>query len=527
MALSFIEQFNLARRASAPLVAIRTPDIEATIKTITLHKDEHGKFVHAASPIILHDCVRGVTGANEQGKQAIRACFGSDPAAVAPPIEALVKAKDLPKETIFFMANLHRFFLDPLVVQGIANLRNVFKTNTRTLVIVCPDVTLPPEIAQDVVVLDEPLPDENMMEAIVAQTYDAVDLPHPPPELMARAKDALCGLPAFGAEQVCAMSIRKKGMDLEFLWERKRQQIEQTPGLKVWRGAQRFADIGGCTNVKTFLTAVMNGKDRPRAIVFQDEIEKQYAGAAGDLSGTTQELLGEQLSFMQDHDSAGVMSIGHPGVAKSDIAKALGNEAGIPTIQLVLGNAKGGIIGESNANMRTILKVIEAVSQGRALWIATCNDIKSLPPELRNRYTFGTFFYDLPTILEREVIWNIYFEKFGLKDREKPADTGWNGREIKNCCLLAHRLGIPLRDAAKYIIPMYTSSSERIAALRNEADNRYISAAYSGPYKKPEGMDESYQPEELVVAVATMRRKINPGEGGEPVRKGGKKESVN
>ncbi len=510
MALSFLEQFNLARRASAPLIAVRTPDIEATIKTIALNKD------NANSPMVLHDCVRGLTAVNDpQGKALVRAL--GEPAALANPVEMLVKAMQMPKESILFMANLHRFFQDPAVVQAIWNLRGAFKTNTRTLVIVCPDVTLPPEIAQDVLVLDEPLPDANRLEAIVAETYSAVKQPNPAAETMSRAVDALCGLAAFPAEQVCAMSIRKNGMDLEQLWERKRQQIEQTPGLKVWRGQQRFKDIGGCENIKKFLTSVMNGKDRPRAIVFQDEIEKQFAGGeGGDLSGTTQELLGNQLSFMQDHDSTGIMSIGHPGVAKSDIAKAFGNEAGVPTIQLDLGNAKGSLVGESNANMRAILKVIEAVSQGRALWIATCNNIQGLPAELRSRYTFGTFFYDLPTPSERNLIWNIYFAKFDLKDTDRPSDTGWNGREIKNCCLLAHRLNIPLREAADYIVPLSTSAAERITSLRKEADGRYISAAYPGPYKAPEGMDET-EPERMVVAVGIMnapKRKISTGSGG-------------
>ena len=46
------------------------------------------------------------------------------------------------------------------------------------------------------------------------------------------------GLAAYPTEQVLAMSITKKGLDLERLWERKRQAVEQTPGLSVWRGGE-------------------------------------------------------------------------------------------------------------------------------------------------------------------------------------------------------------------------------------------------------------------------------------------------
>ena len=58
------------------------------------------------------------------------------------------------------------------------------------------------------------------------------------------------GLAAFPAEQALAMSLVKRELDTEDLWERKRQIIEQTPGLSVWRGGETFEDIGGVENVK-------------------------------------------------------------------------------------------------------------------------------------------------------------------------------------------------------------------------------------------------------------------------------------
>ena len=506
MPLSFIEQFQAARRVSTPDIFICTPDIESTIKAIALHKN------NAGAPIALWDCMRGLTAVNEpQGKAMVQTvCGGQKGDSLKDPADMLVAALKMPKESILFMANLQMFIRSEFVIQALWNTRDAFKTNTRTLVGLGPDIKLPKEIASDVLVLNEPLPDEKQLEQIVLDTYSAVSQPKPKDEILSRAKDALCGLAAFPAEQVCAMSIRTTGLDLDQLWERKRQQIEQTGGLSVWRGPQKFEDIGGCDNIKTFLTRVMNGKDRPRAVIFQDEIEKQFAGAGGgDLSGITQELLGNQLSFMQDNNATGIILIGHAGVAKSDIAKAFGNEAGIPTIQLDLGGAKGSLVGESNANMRNILKVIQAVSQDKSIWICTSNNIENLPPELRRRYSFGTFFFDLPTPAERALIWNIYFKKFNLTDRKKPWDSGWTGAEIKNCCLLSHRLEIPLEEAAKLIVPLSVSASDRIAKLRNDADGRYITAAApGGVYRKPEGADEPQEDTTTtLVAVAEVKSK--------------------
>ena len=73
---------------------------------------------------------------------------------------------------------------------------------------------------------------------------------------------------------------QSRQLNTEDLWERKRQIIEQTPGLSVWRGGETFEDIGGVENVKSFLRAVLAGINPPRVIVFIDEIEKAFAGTA-------------------------------------------------------------------------------------------------------------------------------------------------------------------------------------------------------------------------------------------------------
>ena len=542
MTLSLIQQFNKARCASTPLIAIQTPDIQATINAIAADK-ENARF-----PILQWDCVRGLTPANDPSGRAVCARILENKASksLCNPVEMLdrlnkpSKQQDqrradnmipipdaLPEGGIIFMSNLHKHFI-PETIQALWNLRDAFKVDSRTLVILCPTITLPAEISGDVLVLNEPLPNEAQLLSIVNDTYEAVSKPLPTPDSAAKAVDALCGLAAFSAEQVCAMSVTADGLDLAQLWERKRQQIEQTPGLSVWRGNQKFSDIGGCGNIKEFLTAVKNGKDRPRAVVFQDEIEKQLAGSGGDTSGTTQELLQMQLTYMQDHNSTGVMFIGHPGVAKSDIAKSFGNEAGIPTIQLDLGSAKDSYVGNSNKNMAMILKVIEATSQDRAIWIATCNNIRNLPPELKRRYSYGTFFFDLPTQSERTLIWNIYLNKFGINPKlKKPNDLGWTGAEIKNCCLLAHRLEKTLEEAAEYIAPIFVTDPERIATLRSEADNRYISAATSGFYKKPEGAEEPPETEVVGVAVFAQKNKRSIKTAEPPKGDKGGKNNVN
>jgi SpoVK/Ycf46/Vps4 family AAA+-type ATPase len=140
---------------------------------------------------------------------------------------------------------------------------------------------------------------------------------------------------------------------------------------------------------------------------------------------------------------------------------------------------QNSLVGGSGERLRAALQVVDAVSMGRSLWIATCNSIASLPPELRRRFTLGTFFFDLPSADERQAIWNIYLTKWGLSD-ELPSDDGWTGAEIKECCRKAWRLKLSLKESAEYIVPVSRSAADQIETLRRQATGRFLSASIPG-----------------------------------------------
>lgn len=484
---TMIQKFQAARRVSAPLVAIKTFDATATMASLL-------KAVSEQAPQVRWDAAGGFGWLNAAGGAALDAVLdGAEPSEVTFPAQALTLARKLPAGTVLFAFNLHRYLTGgpgdpagPLVIQAVANLRDEFKTNRRTLVILCPSITIPPEIGSDVLVLDEPLPDREAVAGIVKDIHKAAKLDAPEPKALDKAVDALRGLPAFPAEQATAMSLDPKSrmLDIEALWERKRAMIEETPGLSVWRGGESFADVGGVRQAKKFLTAVRDGRDAPRAVVFIDEIEKALAGATGvgDSSGVSQSQLMQLLVFMQDRQASGSIFVGPPGAAKSMLAKAFGAEAGIPTIALDLGAMKGSLVGESEARLRTALKVIDAVADGNALFIATSNNISALPPELKRRFTYGTFFFDLPDKEERQAIWKLYLDKFELLDKPD-IDKPYTGAEIRQACLLAYRLRMSVLDAGEFIVPVAVSAAETIDKLRRQANGKYLSASHPGVYR--------------------------------------------
>lgn len=473
--MKLVDRLKAARRVSVPLVAISTADPSATVR---LWQGEDFATVGVTPTALLGwDVVQGLVALNEAGKSAAAEVLG-DGTDSRDLIGVLVALRQAPAGTVVLVKNAHRFISEIVVVQAIWNLRDEFKRNFRMLVLLAPSWELPVELQSDAVVLEHPLPTSEEISERISVVMKSAALKGKPDE---HAIDALRGLTAFQSEQQAAMAATKAGINVDALWESKRKLIAQTPGLAIEEVAGGFESIGGVEVAKDFTRRVLTGKRRPKAIVFIDEIEKALAGVAGDSSGTSQDQLGALLSYMQDNRATGMLFIGPPGAAKSAVAKAAGKECGLPTVRLDLGATKGSLVGQSEQQLRTALSVISAVSDGSALWIATCNSIGVLPPELRRRFTLGTYFFDLPDASERAAIWKIYKSRFGLKGTVTN-DEGWTGAEIERCCDIADRLGVDLDEAARFVVPVSKSASDQILALRRSASGKFLSASRPGTY---------------------------------------------
>lgn len=521
-----IRSILAARRKSVPLVGVSTFDPGATVRTLATaineveiekYKIETSKATgvavdaikipegHDPRPVTLTwDALRGLRPALSGHAKSIAAIAGL-PGFVPPQQKNLSHVLDCligaPMGTVVFIHNAPRFMNETPIMQGIWNLRDEFSVNRRMLVLLGRAIHLPTELEGDVITLDEPLPTRGEVEALIRQEYKNSDLTEPTADVMADAVEATTGLPRFTVSQITAMSMRKAGLDMPSLWDMKRAEIGQTPGLSVWTGTETFDAIGGCDNIKGFLRRLIGGEDSYGAIVFIDEIEKQAAGMAGDNTGISQDQHMQLLAFLEDKKVDAVLLVGHPGVAKTQIAKATGNEAGRPVIQFDLGGMKQSLVGSSEERVRTALKTVDHVSGGRPLFVATCNDLSALSPELRSRFKLGTFFFDLPTADERATIWKIHAKRFELTAEQRQSiaafvaagtDEGWTGREIETACMLSRKLRALVYDVAQYIVPTAKAAQKAIDARREQASGRYISAGYSGVYQIPQrGMAEA------------------------------------
>ena len=232
-----------ARRAGTPLLAIRTADPASAIAQAAASVGEQ-------SALLIWDLMLGIRGINKAGVQVVTARFGETTA--LGPSDVLAATRKLEKEdAILFLSNAHRFWDQPDVVQAIWNVRDPFKEGGQSLVLLStPGAVLPAELQGDVMVIDEPLPSAEELAELVRRLCEDAELCAPSEATVAACVDALIGLAAFPAEQVLALALSRNGVDLDRLWERKRQAIEQTPGLSIWRGGETFADIGGCETIK-------------------------------------------------------------------------------------------------------------------------------------------------------------------------------------------------------------------------------------------------------------------------------------
>lgn len=482
--MSLSDEFREIRRVSTPWCCVRTSDYRETIKTLlAVRKNGEGP-----PDAILWDCVNG--------PQAISGNPPDIGGADDPPIQVLRQAITLPAKTILLWVVPDEYAVpnsswsNPFTSQAVANLRNSFKSDGRTFVILSTDGKLPPLISDDVPILEDPLPSVTELTAIgmdLCKTAKATVKS----EDLSKAIELCRGMTRFSAEEAMSRKLRKDGIDLEGLATAQRLVIEQTSerGLAFENGKESFSDIGGLASVKEFSSLLFAGSRPPTVVVRIEEIEKAMggSGSGGDTSGVSQDQLGVLLTSMEDNDWTGIIAVGHAGTGKSLISKAMGNTYKVPSLTMDLGAMMGQYVGQSQQKIRRSMGILKAFAGSGAFFVATSNDLAIIPPALRRRFRFGIWFFDLLSKEERSQVWQINLKRFGISaDQPFPDDNDWTGSDIRNVCDLASRLRCPLRQAAKFIVPVAKSDPAAITRLRDAAHGKFLSSSNEGTYQKPE-----------------------------------------
>jgi hypothetical protein len=414
------------------------------------------------------------------------AADATDPVAAIRSVNALATPDG---SALLVLPNFHRFLQSAEVVQALAHQVQQGKQNRTFVLILSPVVQVPVELDKHFVVVEHDLPDRAQLEQVARGiATEAGEMPAG--DDLARLLDAAAGLTRYEAEGAFSLSlVRHAALVPRAVWELKEGMLKKSGLLTLHRGTERFADLGGLDALKAFCARALDagrrgGPARPR----------------------------------------GVMLLSPPGCGKSQFCKALGNETGRPTLVMDVGALLGSLVGQSEANLRQALRIVDAMapcvlmidevekalagvaSSGSTdsgvsarifgslltylsdhetdVFVAcTSNDISKLPPEFVRAERFDAVYYlDLPGTAEKETIWPLYLRRYGLDvSQKRPEDRDWTGAEIASCCRLAALLDVPLREAAKNVVPVAVTSAER---LRNWASGRCLSASQAGIYAR-------------------------------------------
>jgi hypothetical protein len=398
------------------------------------------------------------------------------------PSSALELCKFLPGNSVVFIKHAAALLKDVKMQQALMNLRNHFKINRRSVVLVSSWFTLPECLRNDTVIIDEPLPDRSYIESMIGEVTRSAGLDfNTLVQDMRAVVDAVSGLPSFQTEQALALSIQRAGFDIARLIKLKEQLVNQTKGLSVHFQADDYQTIGGLEGFKGYINRLMTGNRPPQVIVWLDEFDKSGINYTGDSNGINADLLGTMLSYMEDTNVMGICLHGVPGSGKSAVIKATGAQFNRIVIRLDLGAMKGSYVGESETNLRAALRLINALGQGNVLLMATTNSLRGLDSAMKSRFS-DTFFFGLPTGEELEPIWDIQKRLYGVSGTH-PLSLGWVGRNVKQCCYKSARLNQSLEDAARTIVPVGVSAAKEIQALCQEAKGQYLCANTGNIYQ--------------------------------------------
>lgn len=449
----------------------------------------------ASYDVRIQDCWAGVTDA--KGSSVSPGQEGRDPQ------EALRTMFASEERQVWIFRDLHKWLSDPVTLRAVRNcakgLQSAPRNSARSMVVICPDSNVPPELAGHTVVLEWPRPDREEVGIILDDILKSL-----PEELRSKAApngtreaaiDAAVGLTAEEAASCYAKSlVQSKTIDPLVVAAEKKRVVGK---LLEWHDPLPggLDSVGGIEELKDWLKMMRSAygpKARAKGI----------------------------------NPPKGVLLVGIPGCGKSLTAKAVATAWGFPLLRFDVGATKSKYVGESERNFREALRIAETVAPcvlwldevekmlagasgpagdggvaadamgtilswmqdraGAVFVIATANDIERLPPEFLRKGRFDEiFFVDLPNAVERRAIFEVTLKKEGVNvevtDNLVSMTDGFSGAEIAALVpeaklrAFAEDRDAGVEDIAKGIartVPQSKLAAEKIQKLRTWASGR-------------------------------------------------------
>ncbi len=344
--------------------------------------------------------------------------------------ERITRSED--ENNLFLLKDIAGYFISHEFLRRFRDLPAIIEDvkSVNTVCIVSPTLgEIPPELEEDIIVLELSLPDYDEIAEMVTETYDHLIPGSWHASTRSILYKSLQGLSMDNIKRVIRKSISLNNGILNedcisFIQDEKQQIIQKQKILDYYPHKETIEHIGGLDEIKHWF------------------VEREHVFR---LSRDRIETLGLDIP-------KGLLLIGVPGSGKSLCCKALAGIWNLPLLKLDVGRIFGSTVGESEKNIRRCIQLSEAVApcilwideidkafggvsgyQGDSgtqlrvfgtfiTWlqekskpvfvISTANDPQNLPPELwrKGRYD-EVFFVDLPSVEEREDIFRIHLER--------------------------------------------------------------------------------------------------------------------
>lgn len=481
--MAFEQELDLLIRSSYPILFIPTPEEERAEQLIMSVAE--GGSPHRA--VFMWDIINGFDG--NMPKAA------GDPLAALNEIEK--QRPDIP--AVFVLRDYHRFLEDIRVARKLRNLTRHLRTSRKTLIILGPTLRVPTDIAEEITVLDLNPPSTEEIDAELDGLLQQVKV-----RLSEGSREALVkacqGLMMNRIRLALARAVASYGrLDeraITLMLEEKKQRIRRTEVLEFWPATETVDDIGGLDILKAWLDQ--------RAAAFTSEARSYGLPSP-----------------------RGILLVGIQGTGKSLSAKATASLWQLPLLRLDVGRLMGGLVGESEAKTREMIRIAEAMAPcvlfideldkafaglgsgfvgdsgtsarvfGTILtWMeekessvfiaATANSVEALPSEVLRKGRFDEiFFIDLPSERERREIFDVHLTKvrpnrirdFDLDELAFQSE-GFNGAEIEQAIYEAMHFAFSQRRefttedilrAMGLIVPLSKTAAERIHRMQEWA----------------------------------------------------------
>jgi len=506
-------------RAGYPGIAIITPEENRAESEIAAVCRENNRQLHAWSSI------EGLVDIVEGRVQPI-----PDPLDALQQINGLFSRRE--PQTVVLMRDLqlHLDHSDPMLTRRIKDTLRVAKSNGHTLILLGCRLNLPPELNHEISRIDMALPGNPELSTVLDGIIASAGILEPDAETRQAALQSALGLTTTEAENAFALSVvETQSVSSSVIAREKARTLKKNGLVEIVETTTSLEQVGGLENLKSWLTR--------RAGAFS-ESAKSYGLPA----------------------PKGLLIVGIPGTGKSLTAKATASAFGLPLLRLDMGRVFGGIVGQSEANLRAVIQTAEAIAPC-VLWIdeiekgfsgssssgstdggtsarvfgsflswmqekekpvfvvATANDVSKLPPEFLRKGRFDEmFFVDLPDSGERTQIWNIVITRHGRKPADYDATTlatscdQFTGAEIEAAFIDAlheafaegrEPTATDIQEAMSNTVPLAQLMDGQIAALRTWAKGRARPAAGN-----PGGQELNGKPAGKKPAVPRSNRRI-------------------